>query len=817
MRIMDQYLLPAGYEFQKVQHDFQRVMHGKALFDRGVIESLETCTNTNDRHGILSTIKDYVLPHYDDPQGICPELRGALLKAVEDARRSKVQPIETPFGNLPGKTSPDVTAIVVDILDNLRYIDIEGTFQALGDIYIAEHDSAQRKHILDVLGRLAAYNIQAWGQVGPAVQIVLTGAIDKLTSARRADLRPVLLAVWRQFLSSEITGTTSSADTVTFSRGALPASKELKKIRESAINGIIEFLDQASTEAEKSEAISSLWEATRLPLPTHYSNELCALVLGDAKRIVELLANRTAGQSYQLLEHIEHTLLHEYRRALGIAANEQGKLSCKELANSLAGAILGFRDLVNADNQFVQYKALVGFETVFPHYWEDDKFDFNRDEQYRQERIEEFVESITADNQDEWYSFIQRCAATKSNDLATFPSFAAFIARLAKRKPEIAVGFLERSNDDLLVFIPAFLNGLFDSGARDIYLRTIENQLVKGTHLAAIARHWSSCRSTSASIASALLDNAISSGDDIAVIECVALAIKKHESEHQPHVEEFFLRAIEYLTTKKDYRWTYKVWFMPERSGFFAKLSADHLEPVLENLLLAPRVDTQIEFILSSIAEKHTDAVWNFLGRRLNDKREQDEQARYEAIPYQFQQLRKQLSTNAQSAMRIVRSWYQVDDKLFRFRGGRLLSIVFPDFSQPFAHALSELVAEGSHDDIGFALSILHNYRGEPATHALVKQLINRLANNDPMLPEVESSLEEVGLVYGEFGLVEAFRRKKTEITSWLADDRARVKEFAERFIRKLKLRIASEQRTTQQSKELRQRDFDSDDADSDR
>jgi hypothetical protein len=329
--------------------------------------------------------------------------------------------------------------------------------------------------------------------------------------------------------------------------------------------------------------------------------------------------------------------------------------------------------------------------------------------------------------------------------------------------------------------------------------------------------------------------------------QCVALAIKKHESEHQPPVEEFFLRAIEYLTTKKDYRWTYKVWFMPERSGFFAKLSADHLEPVLENLLLAPRVDTQIEFILSSIAEKHTDAVWNFLGRRLNDKREQDEQARYEAIPYQFQQLGKQLSTNAQSAMRIVRSWYQADDKPFRFRGGRLLSIVlvlpgisanagenvprpvsrpvnpgipapktgraivFPDFSQPLAHALSELVAEGSHDDIGFALSILHNYRGEPATHALVKQLINRLADNDPMLPEVESSLEEVGLVYGEFGLVEAFRRKRTEITSWLADDRARIKAFAERFIRKLELRIASEQRTTQQSKELRQRDFDSD------
>jgi hypothetical protein len=236
MRIMDQYLLPAGHEFQKVQYDFQRLIQGKALFDRGVIESLDTCTNNNDRHGILSTIKDYVLPHYDDPQGIYPDMRRALLKAVDDARSSKVQPIETPFGKLPGKTPQDVTAIVVDILDTLRYIDIEGTFQALGDIYIAEQDPTQHKHILDVIGQLAAYNLQAWEQVGPAVQSTLTSAIDRITPARRADIRPILLAVWRQFLSSEITGTTSSADRVTFSRGAVPASKGLKKIRESAIN-----------------------------------------------------------------------------------------------------------------------------------------------------------------------------------------------------------------------------------------------------------------------------------------------------------------------------------------------------------------------------------------------------------------------------------------------------------------------------------------------------------------------------------------------------------------------------------------------------
>jgi ppGpp synthetase/RelA/SpoT-type nucleotidyltranferase len=39
-RIMDKYLLPAGYELQQVQHDWERIKQGKALFDRGILVAL---------------------------------------------------------------------------------------------------------------------------------------------------------------------------------------------------------------------------------------------------------------------------------------------------------------------------------------------------------------------------------------------------------------------------------------------------------------------------------------------------------------------------------------------------------------------------------------------------------------------------------------------------------------------------------------------------------------------------------------------------------------------------------------------------------
>jgi len=123
-KIMDEYLLPAGYDFQKVQHDFQRLMQGKELFDRGTIEALDACADNNERHEILRSLREYVLPNYDDIAAIYPELRAALLRAVDNASVTETQPIETPFGNLAGHTAADVITLGVDIISDLRYVDV---------------------------------------------------------------------------------------------------------------------------------------------------------------------------------------------------------------------------------------------------------------------------------------------------------------------------------------------------------------------------------------------------------------------------------------------------------------------------------------------------------------------------------------------------------------------------------------------------------------------------------------------------------------------------------------------------------------------
>ncbi len=288
---MDKYLLPAGYEFSRVQHDYERLQQGKELFDRDAIRSLEAAKNNNKRHELLSSLKEYVR-NYDDIPAIYGDLRDPLVEAAKASRAAPIEPIKTPFGDVEGKTAADVANIIVDIFDTLRYVDIGRTFFALCEIYRDEPDRDVRKHILDAIKHLAHYDLEVWRQVGPQVQLALIGIIQRLDANDRVKLRTLLITVWSEVLNSNLTGTSWAADLVTVSRGALPVSDEIKTIREKAMSGLFDLFGQSTSETQKREVISALQDATRVPPQAAYSNEFLALTLVDNRRIVDFLTSK---------------------------------------------------------------------------------------------------------------------------------------------------------------------------------------------------------------------------------------------------------------------------------------------------------------------------------------------------------------------------------------------------------------------------------------------------------------------------------------------------------------------------------------------
>jgi ppGpp synthetase/RelA/SpoT-type nucleotidyltranferase len=810
-RIMDDFLLPAGYELQKVQHDFERLMQGRALFDRGVIESLQGCKNNNDRHDVLSSIQQYVLPNYDDIDAIYSELRLEILRAFDESRQAVTLDIATPFGNLPGKTQQDITAVATDILAHLRYVDVDGTFRALLHLYSNEQDARQRDHIVRIVRELSEYNLHVWQKAGPGTQMVMTESIGRLDSEERMHYRVLLLTAWREMLSPDLKGTSFGAETVTVSRGAISVIEEVREIRRKAIDGSFDLLDQATSEYDKMLAINTVRAATQFPSQATYSNEFCSLVLADTRYFAEQMIRRIADLPYKVLSDTEKYLLFDYERARDIAAAEQNTFGCQQQAEELLPILRAFHDAVDTDFRFVRYKTLVGFSSVFQQQWDDAGTDYFEIEQFRKTKIGEFINSIAPENEEEWFDLIEQCAATKSADLATFPIFAEFLLALAKDKPLVARKLLDRASPDLLTFLPAFLGGLVHSGAHDIYQTTIAEHLAKGTYLAGLARHWRLAQPEGPAFIDSVLDKAITTRDDSAVIECVAVAIVSQSTPNQLPVDDFFGRAMRHLTDRANYRWIREVWYLPQAEAFYSGLPAEAAQIVLDSLLEAPQLGHEIERILSRVARAHAGLVWAFLVQRLSAPKERERDPSYDAIPYEFRDLKAPLSTDPALAICVVRGLYSPDDQLFEFGGARLLSQVFPACQEPFAAQLAQLVALGSDDDIGFVVKVLRSYRGNSVIHNLAKQLIARLADEDPWLREVEICLETTGLVSGQFGLVEAFRTKKAEIAAWLNDESPRVKAFAGRFIARLDNQIASEQRSAEERLELRKREYDTD------
>jgi ppGpp synthetase/RelA/SpoT-type nucleotidyltranferase len=134
-RIMNKYLLPAGYEFQRVQHDYERLQQGKELFDRDLLARLESAADNNERYEILTSLKQDVLPNYDDVTAIYGDVLAAILDAAKKARKTPVTPIKTPFGELQGKTAADIVELVAETTEAFRYVDIQGNFNVLRELY----------------------------------------------------------------------------------------------------------------------------------------------------------------------------------------------------------------------------------------------------------------------------------------------------------------------------------------------------------------------------------------------------------------------------------------------------------------------------------------------------------------------------------------------------------------------------------------------------------------------------------------------------------------------------------------------------------
>ena len=455
--IMRKYLLPAGYEFQKVVGDFERLSSGKELFDQGALEALAGCDDNNARHDLLERFAEYVLPYYDDVQSVYPDIRVQVVATVKEARKTPTQAVETPFGDLPGHTVEEIVDVAAGILEHLRYVNIEATFDAICELFPGAATDEERNRLLPLAERLSKHELNVWKEAGPLVQSILVERIRSLDDELLAPLSPVLLRVLDEVLKSEVTGTSSTYESVTFHTGAVHPSEMLTSMRSEAIGVLKTLYRKARTDTDRRAVMGALFAATEAPHRGNYSDALFKIILDNTRTIVEFYTEIAEGQSYEILQTLEYKMLWLYRRNQDMPAETAVNPEIAEARDRLTERLLAFRDRINTDHSFVVYKILVGFESVFPPAWKTENFDFGQEKEYREQRIRELIEEVTEESADDWLAILTRCAQTESNDGATFLSFGHFLEELGEAKPQIILQYLDRLDESLS---PDFPDGL---------------------------------------------------------------------------------------------------------------------------------------------------------------------------------------------------------------------------------------------------------------------------------------------------------------------------------------------------------------------
>ena len=806
-KIMKDHLLPAGYEFQKALDDHERLLSGKELFDRGALKALADCNDNNARYELLERFRDYVLPNYDDPQSVYPEIKEQLVAAAKAARLTRPRPIETPFGNLPGITVERIVDVVADILTHLRYVDIEMTFDALCELFPDAQSDEERKHLLGLAQRLSQHDLDVWKQAGPYVQTVLVQKIGTMDRSNIGPLRPLLLEVLGEALKSEVHRTSSTYKSITLDRGSAVPSGALARMRKEAIELLIGLYRTARTESEKRLTEVALFEATHTPNGGH-SNELLAGILQDSATIVDFFTGTAPDESYEILQTIEHKLLWMYRRNQGIPEAMAGDEVVAKARDVLNASILRFRDAVNANKGYTIYKTLVGFESVFPPAWADQNFDLEGEEAYREERIDELVAEVNEQNAEEWLAILQRCAQTELNDAATFPSFGKFLQKLSQSKPKILLGFIDRLGDRLTGFLGIILSGLAQSDRRADVDAKIAEWLREEVHLVEIAHYEQFVPEFDPALLQKILRLGIKKNDDNIVAHVLSSAARRYSEAPDGLIETIFMPAIEFFSAKRDGRWINLVWFIKRDQTFLRALTAEQVDAVLRSLVYLPTIDTHAEFVLGHLAAKYPEKVFDFFGERLTygASGERDGDERYQDVPFQFHSLQKSFAGIGEHATSFVRQLFVSGDTMFQSRGGRLLASSFPEYSQTFARKLKSYLASGNREDIEFVVEVLSSYHERVSLSETCKAVVRALAADDALLSGVEIALQNTGGVFGEFGMVHAYQSKKQEMAGWLDDPDAKVRAFAESYVRLLDRQIAAEQRRSEESIEMRKR-----------
>lgn len=746
---MRKHLLPAGYLFQRITTDVDRLSEGKALFDSGILDTALTAANNNDRYDALVQLKDHVLPHFDDLPDVLAEIQDKLKQTWLAAGQTETVPHETPFGDYQGWEPHQVTAQIAEMLERYRYLDPDKTYTLIRDLFVQTTEPESRDQLVKLAENLARPTLQIWERYGPFIQVRLAEALAKEPDI--ASIEPMATTIASEILRPEITGTTSSSNAVTFHRGAVTHSEHLERARRSAIDIMCGIADAAIGDDDAlMRATRSLFDSCQLPQTGALRHDIGNMILADLAHAVERMLPIATKASLNARQELESMLFDCWRRNRSLPTDLASEPNAIAAQQRLIGSMVAFRTALNEDEEFTVFKAIVGYKSVFPHQWEEERVDFRRIEATRNRRQDELADGITEENWTIWKARLVTAASVKSVDLATLAPCARFLAAVAIRQPKLAFELLvDRSvlpDWTIRPIARALLDGELGQKVEDLLGEWIDD----GSFLPEVAELATVTVDPIVALVTKVASRAVEISDENACTTLILGAIRHHQDDAQFWRDRVFFPCLTVLQEAANPNWISSSWHQSGEDSFFANLTESQSEAVLESMLSARQIDYQAEQILQSIALTRHRAVLDWFRRRI-EVSGQEPSLEFEPIPFSFQCLHVTLQPYPRDVLASIRQWFDLDESAPSFDAMHFLSKIYPEFGEPLSSVLLDSVHSADAADLAFLASSLHGFNGRPELVPILRSMIASGAASDDTEGQVQEVLWETAVMTGEF------------------------------------------------------------------
>jgi ppGpp synthetase/RelA/SpoT-type nucleotidyltranferase len=775
--VMKKYIKEANRSFEFAYWLVEKLRKGKKVFSIEFFSEITDLTSLNEIHQNLSLLYQFTQQYGDKtPKGF--NIINIIKIVLVKSKTLQQKPIKNSIMDISGYSYEDNAKISMDILGYLRYLYIEEVLEITMDLSLDKNQEI-RKKALEVIKTIAEYNLNVLNKINYGAQIFVLKKIESLNSSLLTKYFEAICELLKAILDPEFEGSSmDSYKTFTIKFGPMPVTDQLKKIRKRAINTLKKLYRIQNNLVRKITIIKILDNASQLPTRGEVNEDMKKMVIDNTNYVLAFYLSIISSADNEILRIIEEQLYWFKHR-----------LKEEELTN-----LQKVKEIICSNKEYEIYRVFVGFTRGISS-------DYKNEVEFRNRKIEEYIGNISSDNFKIWksriFSIAKKYNIVGAGELQFFNKFLNF---LSKQKSNLGIKLIKEK--DLEPFLIHIISGIWQSKLKSKARKIIEQWIKNEEKLDICVDLFSYVSEIDLKILEKIFITAKKKkATEVLNKIIIATIISKNKK-----IKKIFLNTMIELTNNNSSEWSRS--YLGDPEFILDTLTIDEYEIILENLLLAKNISHYEEVVLYPIAKKSPEKVINLFHKRLSCSKGKRYSDRYKAVPYSLGDLSKILRDKKDIVIDSLLKWFKEKDRIHHFEAAHLLNIIFPQFDDTLEKICIKFIKSSDERAIETVFGILGAYEGEKFLLKTCKAIIKKYPKNTGFKKELFRVLSKTGTVSGEYGFVEAYKKKKELIKEWYKDKSKDVKQFYKEYIKFLDKMILYEKKEADEEIDFMKREY---------